>query len=328
MQLQTLVLLILAGVVTGCSSLSSAPVSKSAEGLIYYMPRKDIKVTVVREADKTTVTIGTTGAYADYMRPFVLSYEKSLLARTELKVGVSTTGLLTSTKSVTTPGIGDALKNLASSLGALKGLSAPPTKPVECPKGTFTHIYTLPLDSKGIDPPCGLKVDIKPMFKESKEEDVAAAGKSPGGSSGSSGIFYRQDRPYLVHVIDPSGTGVNTSDVVFSPSESPIRLLPVARTMFAINTADFAFTDGVPTKFDQDSDGEIVAALKIPADVIGAYFEAIGKAFGNRKDESDKEAAALLAQLQLELAKDKFKDCMEAIKKGDDTLVQTLGCGK
>lgn len=327
MQVHTLVLLALASIVTGCSSLNSAPFSKSEKGLTYYMPKKDIKVTVVREESKTTVTIGTTDAYADHEHPFILNYERSLLARTELKVGVNTAGLLTSTKSVTTPSIGDALKSIASSLGASKRYSTLSTEQTECPKGTFTHIYTLPLDSK-IDQPCGLKVAIAPMFKVSKEESLLMARKPAEGLPGSSGIFYRQDLPYLVHVIDQSGKGVNTTDVVSSPSESPIRLLPVARTLFAINTADFAFTDGVPTKFDQDSDGEFLAALKIPADVIGAYFEAVSKAFGDRKDASGKEADALLAKLQLELTKEKFKNCMDAIKKGDDTLVQTLGCGQ
>lgn len=327
MRIQSLILGLILGAIAGCSSVSSGPATQPADGLIYYMPKKDIRVTVVRDAGKTTVTVGATSAYADYEKPFSLNYEKSLLARTELKVGISTMGLLTSTKSVTTPAVGDALKNLASSLGAMKALSAPPTVVDKCPDGTFTHIYSLPVDRKADDNPCGLKVDITSLFTAAKG-DASTLNQSGGIGHGASGVFYRQERPYLVHVFDAAGKGVNTSEIVLSPSESSVHFLPVARTAFAVNTADFAFTDGVPTKFDQDSDGEIVAALKIPADVIGAYFAAIGKVFGDRKDVSEKEASALVAQTQLDLARQKFTECLDAIKKKDDVLIQSLGCGK
>ncbi|WP_431103077.1 hypothetical protein [Roseateles noduli] len=325
MRIFKLILLLGIAALTGCSSLSSRPATEAKDGLIYYLPKKDIRVTVVREGAKTTVTIGTTSAFADYKKSFILDFEKSLLARTELKVGVSTAGLLTSTKSVTTPGIGEALKSLASAKGAMRGLAFAPPKEPDCAEGTTTHVYALPLKRAVGDNPCGLTVTITSLSEGLVKQDAPALKQADASGYGASGVFYRQDLPYLVRV---AGAGVDSSDIVLSPSESPVRFLPVARAMFAVNTSDFAFTDGVPTKFDQDTDGEIVAALKIPADVIGAYFAAIGKAFTDRKTVAENETAAVAAQLELELAKIKFKECIDAIKKGDDALVQTLGCGK
>jgi len=317
---------------SGCAAIESTPSEHPSDGLVYYMPKKDVMVTVVRDDSKTTVTIASTSAYADLERPYVLNFRRNLIGKNELNVGVSSSGLLTSTTSTTTSSFGEALKNLASSLGSVKGLSALPTTPATtCPAGTFTHVYSVS-DPAIVDAmqPCGLTVTISRVAKSKYSLDVVDALTPPKAQGkGSAGVFYRQEEPYRVQVIGrPGHHPVNTSLTVLSPSQSPVRFLPIEQTLFASNKADFSFADGVLTKYDQNADGELIGLLKLPADVIGAYFAAIGNVLGSRKDNSAKEAEVLNANLQLEIAKKKYDACIEAISKNDDALIQQLECGK
>lgn len=324
---------LVSAMLTGCASIESTPVDQPGDGLVYYMPRKDILVTVVRETAKTTVTVASTAAYADLERPYVLNFKRNWLGKNEIEVGVSSTGLLTSTKSTTTSGVGDALKNLASMLGATKAMAAPPP-PVAaaCPAGTFTYVYVISDGGKASSStqPCGLNVTIARIASSKLSADVADAHTPPKPKKqGVAGIFYRQEEAYRVDVVGSANQHpVNVSATLLSPSQGPVRFLPIEKTFFASNKADFAFVDGVPTRYDQNADGEIVGLLKLPADVIGAYFGALGNVFSAFKETNNKESEALVASLKLELAKKKYDACVKAIEAKDDATIQQLECGK
>jgi len=183
-----------------------------------------------------------------------------------------------------------------------------------CIDGTHSFVYKTP----GSHQACGMNikisqqeklVNISSHFKESEEEH--------------SGIFYRQNIPYLVTAV---GNEFNVASVVFSPSESETHFLPVSKTFFSNNKADFAFVNGIPTKYDQETEGEAIALFKLPADVLGAYFTAIGSVFDSFKANDEKEASALTESLKLELAKKKYDACVSAIKAGDETLIKELSC--
>ncbi len=150
---------------------------------------------------------------------------------------------------------------------------------------------------------------------------------------GRSGIYYRQEFPYHVEItppppVDPTEVKEDKREfLVFSPSESPVYFLPVRRTLFSNNKADLAFTEGVPTKYDQSTDGELIGLLKLPADVIGAYFGAIGQIFQYRQGAFDSEQKYLDSQSKLMLEMVKFQACKEAINLGKTGADLKAACG-
>lgn len=116
--------------------------------------------------------------------------------------------------------------------------------------------------------------------------------------------------------------------ILASPSASPVYFLPISKTFFSNNSAELGFSDGIPSKYDQMTEGEAVALAKLPADIIGAYFEAVGKIFTAFSTSDKNETTALADEYKLELEKNKFKLCMNALKaKKTAEELETLGCG-
>lgn len=313
----------------GCASINSTPATKATDGLVYFLPKKDVLLTVVRSTDArtsvtaTTVSVASTAAYPDLKNAYAISFNRNLVGKNTLKVGVSSTGLLTSSKSTSSSGLTDALKNLVESASMLAGpgLAALPGKPLKtCGDGTYTFLYSVEVGPKA--DACGLNVTITRVGElESVEKDslsVTATGSR-------SGIFYRQEEAFKVTV---KGDSVNVSTIVLSPSLSPTRFLPVSGSLFSSNDADYEFVDGMPKKYDQEADGELVALLKLPAEVIGAYFGAVGKLFDSFKTKDQKEADLLVAATKTELAKKKYDACIDAIKNRNDALIAQLECNK
>lgn len=318
---RTLAGLLMAGL-AGCASISSTPTDKPGEGLVYYLPKKDIVVTVVNAVTNgtatTTISIDASAAYPDVEAPYLLKFQRNFIGKNEMKVGVGESGLLTSSKSTTTAGLSRALISLADSAGAMsqwRALSKDPSQ--GC--GVGTHVFVYPA-ADATHAPCGHRLKItrvgspKPMEMKARPSEEARTG-----------VFYRQNEPYQVEVVDAPQVAAK---IVFSPSGAPVRFLPMARTLFASNEADFTFTDGMPTKYDQNADGELIAALKLPADVVGAYFAAVGRTFDGFKAHDTKEAEALAADLKLELAKRKYDACVRAIQEGKEDVLQQLGCAE
>lgn len=306
--------------IASCSSIKSTenPKANDVDGLTYYMPKKDFVVTVNVDSNKVKkVSFGTTPAYPDLSKQYVLNHGSNFLGKNTLDVAVTEKGLLTSSKSTTVSNVTDAFKNLATTYGQIRTFSLVGTPP---PAGGCStdgdHIFTYPTIGKYT--PCGLTVIIS---KAAASNATKAHAKSVEKSY--SGIFYRQNEPYTVSA---TGKGLNMSSIVFSPSDSKTLFLPVSKTFFANNEADFAFVDGVPTKYKQDTDGEAIALLKLPADILGAYFGAIGSVFDSFKANDGKEVEALNSSLSLELAKKKYAACIEAIEAEDEDLIKELEC--
>ena len=308
---------------TGCAGLVSAPVERPGDGLTYYMPRMDIKVTVTTSGGTTTVVASAGEAYPDLSRPYVLNFRRNLVGKNEMKIGVDSKGLLTSATAKTTPMVGEALKSMANAAGSMNAASARQSRP-DCVDGTMEVVIELtkPEESAGIS--CGLKVEIKRLGSWPVVSPGVPPDEPPRSlEQASAGVFYRQLEPYAVSI-----AGDANRILVFSPSQSPVRFLPIGRSAFASSTASFTLVDGIPKQYDQDADGELVALLKLPADVISAYFGAIGAMFGYRKDAAEKEAGLLSARVQLELSKQKYEACIDALRSKDDALVTQLGCGQ
>lgn len=318
--MRILILLFFILSLASCSSIKSIqePTSDDVNGLTYYMPKKDFVVTVnVKSSKITKVSFGTTPAFPDLSKQYVLNHGSNFLGKNTLDVAITEKGLLTSSKSTTVSNVTDAFKNLATTYGQLRTFSlvGPPA-----PAGNCTtdgdHIFTY--TKEGSYTPCNLTVTIG---KAALSNGTKPHSKNSAESY--SGIFYRQNEPYTVSA---TGQGLNVSSIVFSPSDSKTLFLPVSKTFFANNEADFAFVDGVPTKYKQDTDGEAIALLKLPADILGAYFGAVGSVFDSFKSNDGKEVEALNSSLSLELAKKKYAACIEAIEAEDDDLIKELEC--
>tara|TARA_R110001592_G_scaffold122640_2_gene329607 strand:- start:978 stop:1940 length:963 start_codon:yes stop_codon:yes gene_type:complete len=304
-----------------CSSISSieSPDSTSTSGLGYYLPKKDFLVRIeVENSIITEIDLATTTAYPDQSEQYVLKHSRNYFGKNTLDVSVTEDGLLTSSKSTTVSNVNQAFTNLATSAGQLSAFESGQNliEVSNCSaNGEYTFIYPGP----GTYSPCGVNVTIKKLSSAAK-----VRGHSNDQNKEYSGIYYRQNEPYMITAVD--GRGLNISQIVMSPSASKTFFLPVSRSFFANNEADFNFINGVPTKFRQDMDGEIVAFFKLPSDVIGAYFGAIGSVFEKIKLNDANEAASLNSSLLLELAKVKYSACINAIDNKDADLVKELGC--
>lgn len=311
--------ILLSIILAGCSSVSSIrePAADN-DGLVYYMPKKDFLVTVTKANDQTTVvSLTTTGAYADISKPFVLKHSGNLLGKNALKVGIEISGLLKTSKSTTTSGVSEALKNLGETFGTLHGFraGAADLERASCGNGIHTFIFHASINNARA---CEFNITIIKLVPTKLQSSAKLAGETY------SGIFYKQAEPYLITATGP----INTSAIVLSPNEAPLAFLPISRTFFSNNEADFGFTDGMPTKYDQDTDGELIALFKLPATVIAAYFTAIGTIFDSFKGRDTKEAETLAASVKLEIAKKKYDACLAAIIAKDDTTIAKLECGK
>ncbi|MCW5591556.1 MAG: hypothetical protein KIS74_05635 [Burkholderiales bacterium] len=334
--LQGLFIAALALLLSACSSLSSTamPTGSDVTGVTYFMPRKDF-VVVVKVADKgkrvADVTLGASAAYADTSTQYVMNYHPSLVSLNKLDVQVADSGLLSTAKSSSESRISDAFKSAAASAGAAKGLglfSFVPEKEAaksslsECAvDGDHSFAFAVePKENKWNRTACGVTITFERLNAGSRP-----AGHSQPTGQGIAGIFYRLDEPFLVSA---HGQGINKVSVVHSPSGSPTYFLPIARSLFAKNEAELTITDGILRKYRQESDGELVALLKIPADVLSAYFSALGSTLDAFKATDAKEAAALAEAIKLELAKKKFDACLAAIQAGDETAIKTLKCAE
>lgn len=314
----------------GCSSLQSSrsPGHAGVEGLVYYLPNADIQLTVVKAGDAiTAVTIGVTPSYPDLGHRYVLSHERNPVGKSTLNVGVAS-GLLQSTRATSVSQVADIVTSIAGAVGTGRGLASASAVGVSpCPAaGTFTFVYPTAASSPPPRSACGLTVDIAPLGIDAAPAVAPAMPPGPDGAGeevGYSGLYFRQNEPYLVTV----SNGFDVAAIVFSPTRSPTFRLPVKRSFFADNDADFAFVNGVPTKYEETTGSEVVALLQLPATIVSAYFKAVGAIFDSFKSSDASQANALSAQLALELAKRKYDACIVAIRNKDDATIQQLGCG-
>lgn len=316
---------------TACSSVKStqAPNAETtSDGLTYFMPKKDflVKVTVAN-GKVSNIALDTTEAYPDLSIQYVLNHDLNIVGKNTLNVGVNEKGLLSSATSTTTSGVSEAFQGLAKTLGTIHTMAVPPginnlpSPPAECKSdGIHTFIYN------SVTGPMAVCNDIKITITHETTGVTNLVAAAKENATAYSGIFYRQSQPFRMRA---EGSGFIVESTVYSPSYSHTLFLPVSKTFFSDNKADFAFKDGMPTKYDQQTDGEIVAALKLPADVIGAYFGAVGNLFNSFKSTDTAEISAVNEKLKLEMANRKLDACLAAIKSNDpnqQATLEALGC--
>jgi hypothetical protein len=342
-----ILLVVFCAALAGCASIRSVKSpSTGTEGLYYYMPNRDFIVTVSSKDGKATkVVFVESPSYPDMSVSYLLQYSTNAINKNTMNIGINEKGLLTSAKTDLVSGVPDALKALASAAGTIKvlgGTSERDQKP--CSDGDHVFIVVVKSADESL---CDVKVSIQKILSTVSNVGFPSSGSAGGQTTPSTpsgatpppapnpmlpehqslparaGVYYRQNEPYLIKAV---GGGIDTAAILFSPTLSSTHFLPVSETFFASNHADLAFSDGVPTKYSLDVDGEVVALFKLPADVLAAYFAAMGSVFDSFKTRDEKEAAAIDASLKLELAKKKYEACIAAIKAKDEAAIAKLGC--
>lgn len=298
--LKKLIIVVVLIGLSGCSSVLSVenPSKEASHGLGYFMPKKDFLVGVKVDAPArsipsggstpesiasvpskpsiTSVWLGTTAAYPDLSKNYVLKHGTNAFGRSTLNIRINEKGLLVSAQSEMKSGISDIVSN--NKTPKSKGFPSiqlvnPSDK--ECSTvGNHTFIYK----TIGTYNACGISITITKYG-----ENAAINAHGIKENKAVSGIFYRQNQPYLMTAV---GKGIRSANIVLSPSESKVRFLPIAKTFFADNKTDFRFRDGVPSKYQQGTDGEIVALFKLPADILAAYTSAAGEVFNSFREDA------------------------------------------
>lgn len=352
---------------TGCASVVTVvedPNALPSDGLVYWMPEKHIVVKAIirtnpakgngsknqaaasstakaqledsEQSDEgeqpDAIMVDATDAFPDYNRRFVIRQNDGLPSRLltqKLGVSVNERGLLQSVNRSTPATLTATLKGAIESLAALK--TGPALKTAEvgdelkpCRRGEYKVIA---------EARHGEKRSLCDFWIT-----VTRIGSNLGGSTDKlphtlgrtehNGIFYRQELPYHVTVTrNRSGVEEKREFVVFSPSGAPIRFLPIPSSTFADSPAVLTFQDGVLTASDETRASEVAGLLKLPADVIGAYFSAIGNLFKSGKDIAEAERQILEERNKLLVEQLKRDNCNAAIKAGlkDDALKAACG---
>lgn len=305
--------------VSGCASVQSTALAsdQATAGLVYRLPKKLIVVTyaVPDDGKPGTATVAASGAVPDMTTRYVANFSRNLIGKNTLEIGIGTNGLLTSSKATTTSQIELILANVAGVTGSLSTLfAAPPSDatPQCVAKGTYTTTYSLEdILRDGGSRFCDLIITAERISGSTRPTKIAM------GDGAQTGYFYRTTVPIIVTVKYARFARTEERAVVLLPDVESLEFLPVERSLFANNSAEFTFVDGIPTAYKQDVDGEILALSKLPAAVLKGYFEAIGATFAQRSTNAANEASLLAKLDALSLQRQRSAQCDKAIASGD-----------
>jgi len=305
------------------------------DGLVYRLPKRRIKVTLTVDADAAkppTVSVETTEPYPDLDTRFTASFRRNQVGTNDLNLVVSDKGLLGSATSETTSKLSEVLQGLAGVVGTLKpaaiaARTGSKDALAECKTpAVYTYIFepAITRESPSVKNTgfCGLTITTTLLGGAALGTSTPRLEKAFTQSQ--SGLFYRQPLPYSVEV---TVANQQFPFVVMLPNGidtdgGPIQFLPVARSLFGHNKATLTFADGVPTGYQESVDGEAIGLVALPAQVVGAYFEAIGKMFTARKGVKDTETSYDAAVVTLAVQQQKTKKCLQAVSGGDSDAIK------
>jgi hypothetical protein len=302
-----------------------------ATGLVYHLPLMDfvLSVTVLDGGKKPTPKVTLSDPYPDLSSAYVLLPGRSQGTNANLDLGVDTNGLLTSTSITTTSAVGDILKNLAATVAVrnaqlldfslIQPESTPP-KPATPVKpcmtaGTYVSIVSLRDFRNGVQDFCGVTFRLDQTLRWTTVMAPADQDKVKAR------VYYRQLRPVRIIATLDENPQEHVAYLLLVPDPDQVSALAVPRTFFADNTTTMTFKNGMPTEYKPQANSEVLGALKMPADVIGAYFAAFGQVFSAFGDAKGKEAAAAKASVSLQAQQYKDELCLQALAAKDDHVI-------
>lgn len=331
-----LIMLFFTTAFAGCASISSwKETTNNSKGLVYFLPLKDFKITLTfSNRDIKAVNFDVTDAYPDRKNPYILTHNINLFGDNKTDLKINTKGLLSSATSSVDSKVHDSLVSLAKFAGELLVLAEVGSEKEKKRGGlqflcdinnnsgdrTFVVIIGAIKENLDVDHElCGITIKIMP---KNDLDNVVGVDQNTDGP----GIFYRQDIPYLITAFREKL--LNTQATVYTPSLSKPHFLPISKSFFANNKADFAFSDGVPTTYKQDTYSELAELFKLPGDIVEGVFNGIGAVFNAFKTNAGYEKD--LATYQKEILEQRIlrdrneylrNECRAAITANDNSLI-------
>jgi hypothetical protein len=312
----------------GCAPVTSERWSNgpAPDGIVYFLPLQQIKVTVTvpdgKDGAKNNydVSVEPGPAYPDPTQRYVLKLRGSPLATRKHTVSTDERGLLTSVSPVITSQVTAALQKIGAAAATASTRFADQK---QCAPGP-QHLLLDPKEVAGkshCERLCQLciKIERVPSKPSNSEDSSKSKATDDPLLKNADGIFYRRQLPYKVTVTGNVQTQNQTQTItreflVFSASESPTYFQPFSKSLLT-DTAAIATLEspGMLTKFEETDNSEALALLTLPADILGAYFGAIGKMFDWQKTALDQEKTYLDTLNQLSVAKLQSENCKNAI---------------
>jgi hypothetical protein len=338
---------ILLVLLSGCAIVSSQRTNAEAPaefGVSYYLPKKDVIVslTIGDAGTAPAFAVSGTDAYPDLSARFIARYHQSWIGDDDLKVGVTTNGLLSSADASFTSQASTILQNIAKTAGSVMAFAKPASGgggTQKCPcnaKGTYSERFSIDSSVGAAEQTrdaeyCGYTVKLSRLdaqpYPSVGINDIVECDKGARHCKTYNGFFYRQEQPYLVRVNPDGRCGLPAqAAIVLSPNNAPLEFLKVERGLFANAHAIFAFTDGSLTSYEEIRPSEVAAFTAIPADVMSAYFAAIGNMFVSRKTAVQDQADYNTAVMSLLNGQQKLKACTAALAGGDQDAI-SKSCG-
>lgn len=297
--------------ITSCSSIRSFESTDiiTPEGITYSMPKKDIVVTFTVDSNAVTnIAVATTAAYGDGSKQYVLQHRYNALGKNTSDIKVSEGGLLNTVTSTTTSDIPAIFQNLGTLYGNLSTgmVTSYTSNPIKDCENDGKHAFIFPAGTDVYER-CGFIVNIEASTLETEKPVPSKQMKKTN-----SGIFYRQNESYLVSI---SGKGVNFPIKVYSPSNSKISFLPASKSLIANNKSEFDLIDGVPKRYHQDVDGEVLAAVKLPFLAIAAAADGAISVLDRSTIKETKKAKLAEENRKRVVIEQRRDDCVKVIQE-------------
>lgn len=345
---------------SGCASVRSAQLaggggrssSEQQGGLVYYLPTQFFELTLTvsekaadpkkdsgkgdgaaqsnppkQSADALTadVSLRATPAMADTSRAYVAQFRRNHAGINKMVVRANANGLLTGNfVGSTTSQLTDTLKALAASAAQVRSsFTAPDLGPCSKP-GVYKWVFAPSIagDVQKSLKACGLTVEIARSSSGLLLGVPAVQPSWKGVKSGiGAGFFYRQKLPFIVKITHDTRSYIFYESI--AGDHSPVEFMPIPRSLFATVNWKMDFVDGIPTMYDLDASGDYLGLFKLPADIIGAYSEAIAAGFNRDKATLKSEQEFLEQAAKLAASQAKYEDCRAAAQGGDPEKIKT-----
>lgn len=307
---------------SGCAGLQSTKVENGSviEGVAYHMPMRYFILTVERASGASVkAEWAVSDIYPDASQQYALRFNPHLIGKTEVSIEVNSSGLLGSAKTK----VSDSAAALATvtRIPGFKSKGAQQSRTCTA-TGTEVFVYDAAIEATVCD---DVQIAIAKLPSPKIDSSKKVADFRDAGTAGSlqSGVFYKQERPYLV---EATTQNITRSKIVLASNDSPVVFLPYGKTLFAANDGQITFSNGIPTSFTQSTDGEFVALLKIPATILSAYFTAVGNVFDAFSSREAYKQSNALERYKLSLAAYKLEKCKDAFEKKDTEAMKILEC--
>lgn len=348
---------------SGCASVRSAQLadgvnrdpSERQGGLVYYLPTQLFELTLTvsektaapkkdaGEADGATqakpqngmgaqtvdaltadVSLKATPAMADTGRAYVAQFRRNHAGINKMVVRTNANGLLTGNfVGSTTSQLSDTLKALAASAAQVRSsFTAPDLGPCSKP-GIYKWVFgpSIANDVQNSLAACGLTVAIARSSAGLLDTKTIQPDWKGVKSGVGAGFFYRQKLPFIVKITH--GTRSYLFYEAIAGEHSPVEFMPIPKALFATVSWKIDFVDGIPTMYDLDASGDYLGFFKLPADIIGAYSDAIAAGFNQDKAALKSEQEFLDQAAKLAASQAKYEACRAAAQGGDPEKIKT-----